>query len=522
MSDAPVALTAPASRVTLLLRNSFANVLRAGSTSLVTILMPLVLVVVMPVADYAAWALIFSLASYALYLDLGMQSTVQALVGRSDGSIDTANAVKVAASALRVISFVMVLCLAGGLVLAAFLSQVFPDIPDRLQGESKIALVIAIVGQGSSLAGSTIAAYFAGKQRSMEATAVIAPARLLSMVGAISAALLGGDLIAIAISYAAPLVVGSVVLVVRFLLEARRLRRVEPPRQPGWDSGATVFALLRYSGPLIIWNVCLLFVTGVGLTLVGRLDYSSVAIYSIAAMIASGLGGIDSALISPLLPELGRRQTAGDSREAFSRVVVKATLLNSGFLFLVTVGILAYSPWLVKLLYQGDDDGQIFVIVALVLCANAFRLAMTPVTLAFLATKTHSRIVLPPVVEAVVNVTASVALGLALGAVGVAIGGVIGSLVAVLLASTWSLRKSGAVAISSRQLWASALGKPFLTVLPGVAAIALVQATGISSEWLGFAVVTVGIIASGVLVLKVALTPRVRGMILSRIGRGGA
>ena len=78
MSDAPVALTAPASRVTLLLRNSFANVLRAGSTSLVTILMPLILVVVMPVADYAAWALIFSLAHVRVTAELKRLRALQA------------------------------------------------------------------------------------------------------------------------------------------------------------------------------------------------------------------------------------------------------------------------------------------------------------------------------------------------------------------------------------------------------------------------------------------------------------
>jgi O-antigen/teichoic acid export membrane protein len=503
-------------RGALLVHNSLANLLRAGSTSLVTILLPVILVVIMPVQSYAAWALIFSLASYAIYLDLGLQSTVQALVGRSDGEAGRAAAFAIGRSAIRVIGSVFVVAAIAAWVLASQLPTIFPDIPVALVSQSRVALAVAIIGQASSLVGSTIAAYFAGKQRSFEATAVIAPSRLVSMLASVAAAALSGNLMVIAICFSSPLVVGSLVLAARFWAEQRRAPVGELSAA---DRSATTAAyLLRYSGPLIIWSICMLVVTGVDLALVGRLDYGSLAPYAVAAMIATGLAGVGSALTSPLLPEFARRAASG-TRAAFSRVVLEGTGLNSAAVIMVATVLIAYSPWLMEFLLRDAGAASAVEILAVLLAANALRMTMTPLTLAFIATKTHSRIVLPPVVEAAVNLGLSIVLGLMMGAIGIAWGTLIGAVVGVALASTWSLKASGAVAIATGRLWVEALWKPCIAIAPLAVCIVWMHLSGTSGTAVGLAIVTAGLLGALPLQWRFVLTASAKELLRSRILR---
>jgi len=252
----------PTSRVALLVRNAAHNLVRAAASSLVSVLLPLVLLALLPHQEYAAWALVFSLAAYVLYLDFGIPTTVQAIVGRSEGSNDPRSALDAEYAGLKVVALLSALCIAAAFAASLSLHSLFPSVPNQLIGEAQFALVIVTIGQLSNLVANTSSAYFAGQQRSHIPTSIVAPSRLLSMALSVGGAILTHNLTLIALCYAVPLFAGTAILLLRFWAEARASLGGQIGRS-SVDTALGVKYLLSYSGPLIVWNMSMLLISSV-------------------------------------------------------------------------------------------------------------------------------------------------------------------------------------------------------------------------------------------------------------------
>lgn len=458
------------SRLGLLLFNSFANLVRAFSTSLTTILLPLILVFILPTDEFAAWIVVYSVASYLMYLDLGLQATIQSIVGRLHGDGDVSAAQQAALSGLHVIGVVSALGFALVLVITSLLGDLFPGIPPDILAESQGALIVLAVAQLANVTTNIVSAYYAGGQRSIEPAVVSSIARVLSLLAAISAAVFTFNLVALASAFAVPLIGGLVVLLVRFEKE----RRTQAPTQEGNPDerpDAHWWYLLQYSGPLILWSACMLIVSGLGVVLVARFDYGAVPAYSIAMMFVAALVGLDNAVTAPLLPELSRVGIA-KGRAALAAAVQNATRLNSSLLFLAVIVLLSLGWPLLVFAPLKDHESEAFGILLVAITANAFRLTMTPMTMAFIATRTHKRVLWPPVIEAGVNLISSLVLGSFMGALGVALGSLVGAIAGVTLALTWSIRLATLQEIDGAKAFKYGLLKPILLLsIPLTAAV---------------------------------------------------
>jgi O-antigen/teichoic acid export membrane protein len=431
----------------------------------------------MPPASYAAWALVFGLAAYTLYLDLGMQATIQALVARNEGAQDAAAVARVGASALKIIGVVILVCLAGACVVAMGLPELFPEIPSSLLSQSQLGLLVIVFGQASSLVGLVLSSHFAGQLRSMVATVVIAPSRLASLLGGVLSAIFTDHIVIIAVFYSVPLLSGSLLLLWRYLGDTRRGRS----NPPGNLEETSVHYLLRYSGPLILWNVCMLVVSGVGILIVGRVDYAQLPAYVIAAALVTGLTSVSSAVVQPLLPEMTRAAAEDDSGFALASLVRISSQFNGVLLAIISVLVLICAPIALDLIL-GDAGGHDSVLVlALLIVGNGLRLLTLPLSLAFIATGSHTRILLPPVIEAGMNVTGSIVFGMLFGAPGVALGYFVGSLTCLCLTMTWSMRISRRIVLKSSTLMFVSLVNPLIVVSPTFAAIVGVHLLGISN-----------------------------------------
>jgi O-antigen/teichoic acid export membrane protein len=479
----------PTSRAWLLAKNAIANIVRAFSSSAVTVILPVFLVIVLQPRLYAAWALAFSLGAFVVYLDLGVPTTVQAMVGRAMGLSDLRSAQRVTLSGLKVSAAVVSACLLVALVAALAFGLIFPAVPRAIWGSAGVALLIIVGGQGSSLIGNTISAFFAGQQRSFVPTAVLAPARIISMVAALIAAALTENLVWAAVGYALPLVFGMLALLAKFRAEWTETTD-EPQAGRGVLEPFEVTALLKYSGPLVIWGVSTLVSTGAGLVLVARFDYAHVVPFSIAAIVVSALAGLESSATAPFLPELARtHELHGRSRvtlhaERLSRV-------NGGVLFLAVGALLALAPWFLPVLARHAELRVSWPILVVLLIGNAIHLSGTPISLAFIATKTHTKVILPPVIEAATGLIASVGLGLLFGALGVAIGVLVGGCVGIILCFSWSIRLSGVLTISTWQILSRSTIWPSLSIAPVVIAVSLVIANGMEGTATGVVIAAV-------------------------------
>ena len=466
----------PASpRATILARNSLANLVRATSSSATNILLPVLLVVTLAPAAYASWALVWTLGTFVAYFDLGVPTTVQAIVGSHSEDGHSRSAVRAVRSGLLITSVVAALAISAAAVMGMSIGAVFPAMPIEYRWSAVLALALIVLGQASTLVSNVASSYFAGNQRSYVPAFVLTPTRYVAMAAAWIAAWISQSLFVAALAYAVPLVVGGLVLLWLFTREVRvETAPVDDVTDWGRASNYSVTGLLRHSGPLIIWSLCMLVITGAGLVIVGRLDFASVATYSIAAVVVGALAGLESASSAPFLPELARIHTKHGATEV-SRLVLRFTSINSLLLFAATAAVMTFGPFLFSLLGRGAriDESLGLICLALLMLGSAIHLSGTPLSLAFIASRTHTRVVAQPVLQAIMTLLLSLVGGLSYGAAGVAAGVFLGGCLGICLTVFWSSRAAGVANDEPFHLLAVAALKPVACLIPVIACLVI-------------------------------------------------
>ncbi|MCH6471806.1 lipopolysaccharide biosynthesis protein [Sinomonas terrae] len=453
--------------------NGAANLVRAASGSLENLLLPLVLLWLLPKEKYGAWAIVFSVSTYVTYLDLGLQTAVQTNVARCAGSNDLVGAARMAWTGVKLAGSVGGLALTCLATVAATLARIFPAVPQGFVPEAEQALVLLAVGQVANLLINVMSSYYAGHQRSVLPSLVMSGARATSLLAVILVGNLEKQLPALAAAYSVPLITGFLVLLIafhrefRYLRELRRVSRGSNKFTSAPLAGSRAGHLLRYSGPLMIWNICTLVVNAAGTAIVGRVDFGAVVVYSIATMFVLAIVGVDNAVMSPLLTELGRQASFGD-RPKLGSTAIKASRINSAILGMlicfscITVAILADTA-------PGSGiNSRTIAIAVLLIVATATRITMTPLTFAFISTGDHRRIVAQPILDAVINLGLSISLGLIFGVVGVVLGAVASGGISVVINVSWSRRAARFNDVVSGRNIARAVGQPMICTLPAI------------------------------------------------------
>ncbi|MDQ1205652.1 hypothetical protein [Microbacterium sp. SORGH_AS_0862] len=503
----------------VLARNGLANVLRSASTSGLTIALPLALVLLLDNTLYAVWALVFSIGAYLAYLDAGVPTTMQAITARAVAMGDTGAVRRVARSGLIVSTTVVMLFLAFASVFAVFLGTFVPAIPGPLAAEGALTLVLITIGQGATLLANAAAAHFAGLQRNFIPTWVLAPARLLAFGLAVAAAAVTKDLAWTAAGYALPLLAGTVIMV---CLVNRSASRLTAAGIGTVDDEMTrlsrVFGVLGYSGPLIIWSVCSLAASGFSTLIVARFAYQDLVGYSLATVVLAALTGVMSALSGPLLPQFAG--THAIRREDVGRQIVLATRMHSALLCTLAAGALAVLPWYLGVVADGNasEAPQVWAVGILLVAAGTAQLLSNPLALGFIATRTHSRLIFPPVVSAGASLLLSLILVVPLGGVGVALGVFLGSLLGTTLTCFWSVRVSRIAGLRPGDAFRWTLGVPAPALIPIVAAVAALSASGAARTVWG-AVVAV-IAAAGAVAWQMAVVvPKSERAVVTALAR---
>lgn len=460
-------MTGATARAGVLARNSFANLARVASTSLVALLVPVILVATLRPDLYGTWALLFGLAGFVLYLDFGLPSSVQTLVSRESAGGRSAAARARGLSGVAWSAAIGAIMLVALAVAASFADVLFPALSRADSGNIAVVVLLLGVGNVATFVGNTAASYFAGLQRSAVAAATLVPGRLASLLIAVPVAAVTQDLVLVAASYALPLVLGGVAMVAQVLRAPVDADEVPPLRQR--------LLVLRFSGPLAMWSVYMLCISGVGILVVGRVDFRAVAVFSLASAFASALTAVVTALVSPVLSELGRAH-ANEDGNRFTSLVLNGTRIDTALVACGVVGVevayLVAAPFLSR--SQGVPVLEASSIIAFAVLASGLRLTVAPLTFAFVAAGAHRKLLLPPLFEAVITLAATIGLGAMFGGAGAAAGLLVGAVGGVTLAIAWSHRVTGVVDATARQLALNAIGRPFLAILPAQVAFAAV------------------------------------------------
>ncbi|WAH95909.1 hypothetical protein [Arthrobacter sp. MMS18-M83] len=202
-------------RVATLASNSGANVLRSVASSLLTVALPFLLARLLSAQAYSAWVLLFGMAAYVIYFDLGLQPVVQSMVARFVGTNDRESTRDVVGAALRLMGLVVICCLPVACIVSAAIKSFFPGLPDGVLVDFQIAFVVTVCGQLAILISNVVMAYHAGKQQLVKPSFLVGASRLGALLGAAAAAAFTNNLTVTSIALTLPLLIGLGILIWR-------------------------------------------------------------------------------------------------------------------------------------------------------------------------------------------------------------------------------------------------------------------------------------------------------------------
>ena len=442
-----------------LAKNAVANLVRGGSTTLVSLLLPAVLVRHMSRAEYSVWVLILQIAAYCIYLELGLQTAVGRYIAISVDNGDSEQADAIYSTAL------VGLCGAAALALLALLGIVFaahwlfPEVPPSSLFPMRVALLIVGFSVAAGLPSFAWTGVFIGLQRNELIALVSGGAKLLVGIGVAVAALHGLSIVGMAI-VAATINLFSYwllyLLVKRVSRVAFRLELV---------SRTTARELAGYCYSLMIWSLSMLMINGLDLILVGRFQFYALAPFAIASTLVTTIQGVQLAIFNATMPHAAvlhaRRDTLG-----LGRLVVQNTQLGVLLLLLLGMPLLLYSGPILHAWVGQQYVAQGRALLNILVVANIIRLVAAPYTVALVASGQQRLVTVSPLLEGFTNLMASVILGIKFGAIGVAYGTMFGAIVGALGHLFYNLPRTRAeIQVRTRDFIVFGIGRP-----PGSAA----------------------------------------------------
>jgi Na+-driven multidrug efflux pump len=166
--------------------NAIANLVRGASASLLNLVLPLALIRVFSIQEYAVWVLVFSVSLYAIYFDLGLQVSISTMVARAHAAGEDRLAMSYVAAAMRMITVVSAVILAGYAAVATNIGSLFPEVPHSLTTSAGWGLVLLGSAQIVVLYSSVLVGYFIGLQRSQVPAKTIALGKLVVFVATLA------------------------------------------------------------------------------------------------------------------------------------------------------------------------------------------------------------------------------------------------------------------------------------------------------------------------------------------------
>jgi O-antigen/teichoic acid export membrane protein len=264
------------------IKNAIANLSRGGAAGIVALLLPPLLIRHMAAADYAAWVLVLQCASYANYLDFGLQTAVGRYIAYAIAKRDTeqCNAIfSTSFAALLVIAALSVLLLLG---LIGFLHVLFPIIPTQEIPKMQWALLVLGVSLALGFPASAWCGVFIGLQRYDIPALTIGGARLLSAIGVVIVVLIGRSLVMMA-------TVTALVGLGSYAVQFAAMRKVAP--DIGFDARLVrrpvARELMSYCSGLTVMSFSMLLITGFDLILVARFQFNALIPYSVSATVTA-------------------------------------------------------------------------------------------------------------------------------------------------------------------------------------------------------------------------------------------
>lgn len=445
------------------LRNSVSNVLRIGITSVVSILLPTFLTHRLPVQTYGAWVLILQMSAYVSYLNLGVQTAVSKYIAEYDATHDLDGCGHCASVGLRIMLLASLLGIVLSAGLAYFVPSIFHGMPLDLVHSVRVSILLVGFSLSIGLSSSIFSAIFLGLQRYDIPMVISVASRLLFGVVVFGLVTLHFGLIAMAIATASLNLLTSTfeVLACRRFCPSIKVRLRNLDRR-------MLRQMLAYCSILTIWSACMLFISGLDVTIVGHFAFNEVAFYSIANSPTNLMLLIVGSLLGPLLPVTSALSVTS-SPERMGEILHKSTRYSTIALLLTGLPALVAGYPLLRLWVGPKYAMHSIVFLHLLLLANIIRNLGGPYATMVVAVSQQRVGTASAVTEGVVNLVCSIVLARHIGAMGVALGTVIGAVAGVAMHFGITMHYTRKVfAISRATLFAGGILRPAAMAIPSL------------------------------------------------------
>ncbi len=443
-------------------KNSAANVVRMGMTSLIAILLPAYLTKHLPVQTYGAWVLILQLGAYVGYLDFGVQTAVAKYIAEYEAKGDYDGCGRCASVGLVIMLAASILGFLLTLALAWWVPELFRNMPATLYRDVRLSILFVGTSLAIKLATSVFSAIFLGLQRYQVPMVTDVVSKLLYAAVLCAAVFLHCSLVVMGIAAAAVNLFSSLLQIVAWRRLASHIR------VSLYEIDFTmVKRMLEYCAILTIWSVCMLFISGIDVTIVGHYAFSEVAFYSIATSPTNFILMVIGAVLSPLLPATSALSTER-SPQQMGAILLRTTRYATIILLLSGLPVLVGGYVLLRLWVGTTYAFNSVQFLRVLLLANIIRNLCAPYATMVVATARQRVATAAAITEGGVNFIASILLARHYGATGVAIGTLLGAVVGVSMHFGVSMHYTGNLALSRIDLFVKGLLRPAAMAIPSI------------------------------------------------------
>jgi O-antigen/teichoic acid export membrane protein len=444
-----------------IVKNVIANLIRGGASAIVALALPHFLVKSLDHDRFAAWALMLQIAAYATYLDFGVQTAVARFVARymelgdekrRDSLISTALAFLIAAAILAIAIFS---------VIVWRLPHFFPGVPAHLLTELRSAVLVMGVGASCLLPLSTFSGVLVGLHRNEHVALAIGGSRLL---GAIIVVVLAAR------QTTSLLVLGACIAVINLLggtIQVMAAKYLLPSLRLSWSNvqRSSATELGKFCAGLTVWSISMLLVTGLGITIVGIVDFQAVGYYSVAASFVTIFSGANGTVCSAFIAPVAALH-ASKQNDRIRTLVIAATRVNTFANLLATTAIFMFGHSFLRVWVGESYARQALPILELLMVGNAVRLIANPYASMLIATGQQRHGIAQGLVESLTNLGSSIVGAILVGPIGVALGTVIGALCVVIWTCVVTLKRATEITISRGCFVFEGIIRPFICTLP--------------------------------------------------------
>jgi O-antigen/teichoic acid export membrane protein len=443
-------------------RNALANLFRMGSSWIIILFLPPLLVRVLDKPTYGVWVLLLQMAAYITLFDLGIQMAVARFVARADSLRDRDYMARILSSsgALLVAASLATILLTA---LASWqLSHLFQSIPPPISHAARQALLVIGVSLALTLPFSSLAGFFAGLQRNQINAVAGSLGKFAGAFGTAWAAYRHQGLLAMAIWTGLGSLVQCLTYVVFWHKEGKGALL-----RPSYVDRSMVREFLSFCSAMFVTQFSMILISGLDIPIVVAFDFRAAAYYSVAATLSNVLSVPHGAIVSTLMP-VAAGMSSGETPERIGRILYKTTRFATAILCLTTLPLLLAMPLFLRIWVGQDYADHTQKIAEILVVAQFIRLTMLPYVMIGYAAGQLQRMLAAPLSEAIVNLLCSLIAVRIIGAPGVAIGTLIGAVVSVTLHFLVSLPRTDCVVLSRKQLAWNGILKPLAFALPAV------------------------------------------------------